>query len=251
MRAIESRWTAGGIHFAISIVIAIAVSVLMLALWYPGAIFRATGGQELFFLVVGVDVVIGPLITLIIYNRKKKELKFDLTVVAALQIVALAYGLWIVAEVRPVYMAHNNDRFELIPANALDEERLAKADPLYQQLSLTGPVTVGTKLPADPDEQYKIMTRAIKGGDDIQYFPQYYVPFEQAKDSLRRYGKQLGELTLLNPDNKDEVDVLLRKYSKEASNIRFFPLKAKRSDVTVIVDVSSARVLDIVALHPW
>lgn len=251
MAPIESRWTAGGIHFAISAVIATVVSALMMMYWYPGPIFRATGGNELFFLVVGVDVVIGPLITLIIYNRKKKELKFDLAVVAALQIGALAYGLWVVAQARPVFMAHNNDRFELIAANALDEERLTKAPPNYQRLSIAGPVTVGTKLPANPDEQYKIMTRAIGGGDDIQYFPQYYVPLEESKDALRKYGKQLNELGQLNSSNKDAVDTLVSKYSKIAPNVRYFPLVAKREHMAVVVDVSSVKVLEIADLRPW
>ena len=46
----------------------------------------------LILLMIGVDVVIGPLLTLIVFDPKKKHLKFDLVVIAALQLAALAYG---------------------------------------------------------------------------------------------------------------------------------------------------------------
>ena len=88
-----SRWKAAGIHLLISIFIAVLVVAAMLLIWYPSPYFQAMGGAGLLMLVVGVDVVLGPLITLIIFNTKKKSLKFDLTCVAVVQMVALAYGV--------------------------------------------------------------------------------------------------------------------------------------------------------------
>src|SRR5436190_21384151 len=86
-----NRWKASAIHLAISAAIGISVVVLMLALWYPQHYFAAMGGGTLIMLLIGVDVVIGPLITLIVFDPKKKNLRFDLAVIALLQLAALVY----------------------------------------------------------------------------------------------------------------------------------------------------------------
>jgi hypothetical protein len=64
--------------------------MLMLAVWYPQHYFAAMGGTTLILLLIGVDVVIGPLITLIVFDPKKKSLRFDLAVIAVLQLGALS-----------------------------------------------------------------------------------------------------------------------------------------------------------------
>ena len=87
-----SRWAAAGLHLLISVLIALIVVAAMFFLWYPTPYFQAMGGGGLLMLVTGVDVVLGPLITLIIFNTKKKSLKFDLTCVAIVQMVAMEHS---------------------------------------------------------------------------------------------------------------------------------------------------------------
>ena len=87
-----NRWQASALHLALSAAIAVLVVTLMLLVWYPQQYFTAMGGDTLILILIGVDVVVGPLITLIIFDPKKKGLRFDLAVIAALQLAALAYG---------------------------------------------------------------------------------------------------------------------------------------------------------------
>jgi hypothetical protein len=77
-------------HPGLSALIGATVVVVMLTLWYPRPYFDAMGGQALLALIVGVDVTLGPLLTLIVFNPKKQELKFDLAVIAACQLTALS-----------------------------------------------------------------------------------------------------------------------------------------------------------------
>src|SRR5688572_10458424 len=111
-----SRWRASGIHLLISVFIAAAGLALMLAAWYPGPLFQAAGGNELLFILVGVDVVIGPLITLAVFMAKKRGMRFDLAVIGTLQVAALLYGGWVVAASRPAFIVFVNDRFEVASA---------------------------------------------------------------------------------------------------------------------------------------
>ena len=92
----EERLRASGIHLGISLAISVMAAALVFGLWYPYR--EISGGRDLLMLLVAVDVVMGPLITLAIFNRAKprRELFLHLTVVGLLQLAALGYGLWTV-----------------------------------------------------------------------------------------------------------------------------------------------------------
>jgi len=131
-----NRWKASLLHLAVSAAIGLAVVTLMLAVWYPRPYFKAMGGDFLILLLIGVDVVVGPLITLIIFNPKKKGLRFDLSVIAALQVAALAYGCNVMFVARPVYSVFVVDRFDTVAANQVDEASLEKATGEFRTLPI-------------------------------------------------------------------------------------------------------------------
>ena len=156
-----NRWKAASLHLLISAAIGIAVVTLMLVVWYPRPYFKAMGGDMLILLLIGVDVVIGPLITLIIFNPKKKELKLDLGIIAALQLAALVYGCYVMFVARPVYNVFVVDRFETVAANQVDEASLAKASGEFANLPLAGPTVIGARQPTDPARQSEVMVQAM------------------------------------------------------------------------------------------
>src|SRR5439155_27095888 len=57
-----NRWKASALHLALSAAIGATVIMLMLAIWYPQHYFAAMGSATLILLLIGVDVVVGPLI---------------------------------------------------------------------------------------------------------------------------------------------------------------------------------------------
>ena len=115
----RERFAAAGIHLAISALIALAAAALVFGLWFPGLYRLMSGGQSLFVLVVSVDVVLGPLLTLAVFDRTRKSirhLRMDLLVIALLQTAALGYGLHTVMAVRPVALVFEVDRFRVVTA---------------------------------------------------------------------------------------------------------------------------------------
>lgn len=113
-----ARLKAACIHFGISLLVALAAALLVFLVWYPYPYREISGGRELFMMVVAVDVVMGPLMTLTIFNLKKpmKERCRDLAIIGLLQLAALAYGLWTVSVARPVHLGYEIDRFRVVHA---------------------------------------------------------------------------------------------------------------------------------------
>ncbi|NTV87211.1 MAG: pilus assembly protein, partial [Burkholderiaceae bacterium] len=112
------RARAAAVHLCISLLVAGVAAGLVFGLWYPYPYREISGGRELFLLVVAVDVVLGPLVTFVVFNRTKprKELVRDLALVGLMQLAGLAYGLWTVHEARPVHLVFEIDRFRAVHA---------------------------------------------------------------------------------------------------------------------------------------
>ena len=150
-----SRWKAASIHLSISVAIGLIVGALLFGVWYPPPFFHAAGADQLVLLLVSVDIVLGPLLTLVVFKSGKRGLKFDLTLIAVVQSVALVYGLSIVLRSRPVFLVAAVDRFSLVSAVDIDDADLAQGTkPEFRSLSWTGPRTVGAQLPPQGGEPH-------------------------------------------------------------------------------------------------
>ncbi|GJM12391.1 MAG: hypothetical protein DHS20C12_07940 [Pseudohongiella sp.] len=97
-----SRWRAGATHFVISLVIFLGLLAIILLLWYPGILFNIDRGWAGLQLVIGVDLVAGPILTLVVFKSGKKSLKFDLSCIALFQAACMAAGMWIIYSERPI-----------------------------------------------------------------------------------------------------------------------------------------------------
>ncbi|WP_420592230.1 hypothetical protein [Bacterioplanoides sp.] len=101
-----NRYQAFGIHFLASLVVFAILTALIFFYWFPGILRVADPSwQQILIVIAGVDLVLGPALTLIVFNPEKKSLKMDLSIIAALQIAALAYGSYTVHNTRPLALS--------------------------------------------------------------------------------------------------------------------------------------------------
>ena len=242
-----SRWKAAGIHLAISVSIALAVVAFMFFLWYPRPYFQAMGGSGLLMLVTGVDVVLGPLITLIIFNTKKKSLKFDLTCVAIVQMVALAYGVSTMFQARPVYTVFNKDRFDVIIAADLNATERAKVtDDAFKSLSLTGPQAVAMETPNDAKE----VQRMLVSGIDARAFSQYYVAYESKAKEAAAVAKPFAKWQKTHSATAEKLKSFLSAKAIVETKVSFLPLYTRSEDMTVVLDRETGKILAIAPIAP-
>jgi hypothetical protein len=248
-KAPMTRWQAAGAHLAISAVVAIAVVALLLLVWYPGPLYEAAGGERLTFILVAIDIVVGPILTLLVFRAGKPGMKFDLAVIALLQVAFLAYGLHVISAARPAYVVFVVDRFVAVGANQLTDQRLAQATrPEYRKRPWTGPVWVGAVQPEDPTEADEVLSSFLAGNGDLERFPKAYVPYAEQAASAGRKAKPLGELRG-KPAEAAEVERL--RNAHPGDQVGWLPLVARSRDMTAIVRRDSGEVLEIARVDPW
>jgi hypothetical protein len=236
-----SRWQASGLHLLISTAIAVAVLAVMLTVWYPGPLFEASGGNDLALILIGVDVTLGPLITLIIFRSGKPGLKLDLAMIGALQVGALAYGMHAVYLARPAYIVFVADQFQVVSAAQLDPEELAKARyPEFRQPPVGGPMLAFAELPTDPNELKKFAVLGLLG-HDLQEFPRFFVPYAARTPEVLAKAWPLARVRSLEPRAAQAIDAWLAQSGTRESDVRYLPLRARRAWIAVAVDARTAQ----------
>lgn len=246
-----TRWKAAAVHFVISFAVVIAVLVGMLAVWYPPPYFSAMGGKNLLLILGLVDVVIGPLITLIIFNPKKKSLKFDLAVIAMIQLAALVYGLQSLFLARPVYTVLVANEFRVVSANEIDDTQIGKINRAeFKSLPMTGPKLVVADPPTDSKEKDIAETGKLHGFG-LQNMPQHYVPYSERLAYVIAQSKPLSILETQNAQSFVKVNVFLNAIGKKVDDVKYLPLNAKKENMTVLVDAGTGSLIEILRISPW
>lgn len=244
------RLRAAGVHLILSLVLAIIVGALVFGVWFPWPYRELAGGRELFFLVITVDVVMGPLLTLAIFDRSKgwPHLRRDLALIGLMQLAALIYGVYVVAQARPVYLVYEIDRFRAVTMADIDPKMLTEATPELQSLPLTGPKVIAAVKPA---EQAAFMRSFDLGmsGIDLGLQPATWRPYDTYRQSALKKAQPLAQL-LERFKEKPEGRTL--QEAAAAANVpvaelRALPLVSRKEFWTVLLDskgtpVSYARV---------
>lgn len=233
-------------HLLISAFIAAAVLAVMLGVWYPRPLFEAEGGLGLVFILIGVDVAVGPLITSVIFRSGKPGLRFDLWTIALLQSAALVYGCYVVAEVRPAFIVFVKDQFEVVGAIDLRAEDLKEARRAeFRRIPLTGPVLAAVEPPTDPKENQALLFMALEQGRDMRNFPKYYVPYDEYRQKVPAKGRTLEQVRRHEPEFARAIERYLADSGRREADVLYLPLRASRAWGAALVDARSGELIKL------
>jgi hypothetical protein len=170
-----SKLKATGLHFSISLAAMLLSAFLVFGMWYPGLLAVICGVSYIFLLIVIVELCLGPLMSMVIFNpaKPRKELIRDYSLVAVIQVAGLLYGMNTLFESRPIFEVLSVDRVEIITSNELKPEFMEGAPPPFTKRSLTGPIRVCADMPFDPIERSNLLQSAL-AGRDVELYPKYY-----------------------------------------------------------------------------
>lgn len=245
-----SRWQASGLHLFISAAIAVVAIAVMLVVWYPPPFFTADGGSGILFIMIAVDIIIGPLITLIIFKSGKPGLRFDLSVIALLQISALVYGCHVMFVARPVFIVFVVDQFESVSAVEIDPVDLAQArNAELRTLPLTGPMLIAVEPPRDEKERADRIFEALGGGKDLRHYPKYYVPYSTYRPQVIAKSRPLERAGAQDKELAGVIENFVAEAGIQASELRYLPLRMRRGWGAALIDAKTGDVVKLVSSH--
>lgn len=240
----QNRMKAGTTHLFCSFVLAMCAAGMVFWIWYPYPYREISGGRELFQIIVIVDVLIGPMITLVIFDIRKSALKLrcDLFVVLMVQLLALGYGLWTVAMARPVHVVFEIDRFRVVHAIEVDIDLLRESPTEFKKMPWTGPTFLSIRKFRNAEEQMQATLAAVQG-----------VPLGARADLWQPYSVAVPEVLIA----AQPATVLLKRLPQFDAAIRkellskgrvpeqalTLPLVGRNSFWTIFVDPKTAQVI--------
>jgi hypothetical protein len=239
------------VHFLISAAILGLVLLVIVLVWYPPPLTQLQGLTAILLLLCIVDLCLGPMATLIVAGPKKPllELRRDLTVIAAVQVAALFYGLWAVFVARPAFIVFNADRFDIVVA--ADVEPLYRGAPIageFAQPSLTGPRWVFARQPSSIEERNDILFSAATGGADIKNYPNLYSAWPGDETVVRTRVKSATELAQRSDVYKRAIERAAQRAGIAVDEIVWLPVVGRRADGVALLrksDLTSVALLNL------
>lgn len=237
----KDKLKAFSIHLSISLIFVLICASMVFFIWYPNPLVAATGVGTLFLMMLGIDLILGPTLTFMIYKKFKKTLKMDLFIIATIQLSAMAYGIYAMYQGRPVWIAFTVDRFELVRANELLEDN----KDFLPSFFFPQYVYVNIKPINAKDQLDRLLFEARSNISPAQQ-PKYYRSFTMAAPEMQRKSRDIKELQQYN--NEADLAKIIKQYPQATA---WLPLQANFLDMVVLIDKQNGEVIKIVNLRPW
>lgn len=236
------------VHVLISASVVALILVFVLRFWFPYQTFNLLNGFQLFILIVACDAALGPLLSFVVYNPKKRrsEKIVDFAVIALIQLIGMAYGLHAAAQNRLSFVVFAGDRYELVSAGEMDAADLKKAPQSeWRTKSYLKHHVVYADLPRNDSPEF--MEYVMKGldGKDIQYFPERYRSLDSALPKILPHIQSMEALPLAK---RQRINT---EASQHKGEIGWLPVSFQRKFWTLLVDKATARPISAVAIDPY
>jgi len=269
-----TKTKAALIHLAMSIAIFLVFLATAMLVWYPDFYFFASDTQLAIWTMTFVDVGLGPLLTFIVYKKGKKTLKFDLSVIVIMQVIALTWGAWVLHNQRPVLTVFHDGMFyclnnEFAQLAEVDMSQFTNSKELIAQAFLPRPETEEeaktrrTKIEAliekgkdappsylsfIPWEKLRSMIEMLSKEDKRPPYPAFvfgkqFEPINESNlDSLLADEWGIAGAVKNNIDYQNEWAKFVQRY-KNPQNYAFYPLVCSPVDYLAVVERSSGTIV--------
>jgi hypothetical protein len=218
--------------------------------WYRWPGWYLAEVSHVVVVMAGVDVVVGPLLTLTIASpgKSRRELTRDIMLIVAVQACALIYGATSLWNGRPLYYAFSEDELQLVQAFDISPQELilarqGKSEFVPHWYSL--PRWIWAPLPQDPEESAKIVASAISGGDDVISMPRYFKPWERGLPALRTQLKKLDDQKFFLAAEKRQLKERMQAAGVATDQPDTIPMTGRSRPLLVVFDPVSMRITSI------
>ena len=231
-----------------AIVVGLVMSVIYL-IWYPYPYYVFHSTLSATKLVVVVDLVLGPLLTLIVFNTAKplKELKRDLLIIVLVQVSALGWGIYITHSVRPLFAVYFNGEIHSITEVSFDKSGFdpsVKVPTIFEQPQLV-------YIEPFSKEDYKLtLLKQLKGevlGIVLQ--TRYYRNINSVtKKAMLARSLSRDQLTK-RADYKQKLMDFLKHKNISFDDVLFYPVTAGPYNAVAVLDKNTMDVIDTLDIY--
>ncbi len=236
------------IHLSLSATIVGIVCALIFFAWYPQPYFDIVGAGSVLKVLIGVDLIVGPLLTLILYKPNKPGLIFDLSVIATVQLVALIYGTTVIYQERPYYLVFAVDRFEILARTEVDPAVVP--DNLLREKPFIGPIIAVALFPESEAERQQLLEDTFAGMPDIERRPEYWDIYAPHSTQIMQRATPLATLAEERPDARKKIEAFIRSRGN-AEELVGIPVIGKMNVSCFVLNKTTQLPIGVIDFDPW
>lgn len=242
---LRQRLFALSVHLGFSVLLLGLALFMVFGIWYPAPLDYAAGVNNIYWMLLSIDLILGPLLTFVVFKHDRKKFIFDMVIIIAIQLSAYFYGLNTMYQGRPAWLVYVIDDFELIrPVDIADQDWKTIPDKFALQF-LKGPQWIGANYSSNSAVMKKQKEDELFEGISLAQKPVSYVLLGEKFDQIQKSKHKLSELNHYNRPEK--VQGYLRNYPSADS---YIPVKGIDVDITALMDREN-RFVGAVPLTPW
>ena len=219
-----------------SAMVAALVAAVVYFVLYPEPYQNILSINSIFLVLLAVDVVCGPLITLLISNPKKskKETILDFSLIGVLQVAALVYGLYFIWLGRPVVLAFEIDRIAVITASEIEKEKLHESSIGIQSIPWHGLIQVNTRRAKNSDEMFESIDMEAAGISPGGR-PGWWLPWDSAKPAMSERAKPITDLLRRHPQDANTLQAAIAKTGLNVTQLHYLPLTSSKTTEWIVL----------------
>jgi hypothetical protein len=226
-----------------ALLISLGISVLLISLltcalliWlYPEwFLFEYDGGWQGLRIVMGVDLVLGPIIAFVIFspNKARHLILLDIIIVGTIQLSAFIWGCYALWSQHPLALSYRDGAFHSITMADLKLQN-ATGDTLMP-FSGNKPVLIYSQAPTDEEksiaETVEMFTLNISPYTRIE-------SFKPIKEHLADvFADQASRQQVLEKESPGTLMRFAQKHQKEISALRLVPISMRTHDAVIVMD---------------
>lgn len=231
------------IHLSLSFLVFLVILYFILFEWYPEPFFTAQGGWQGIRLMAFVDLVLGPCLTLIVYNhlKSRRAIQLDMSLIVLVQIGALTWGGYQVYTQRPIALVFWANAFYTVTQEDYSSQGINSPD-FSQYSQYTPPLIYSRKL----ETQAEVESSKDLTGRLIPIYAQValYENIEDNLSSVFSNGVDIKNVMSENATMKLELEKII---DGDIRDYRYLALRAKYHNMILIMDENGRLVGEVKA----
>ncbi len=245
-----TKLQAFSVHFALSFLVFFMLVAVMYYIWFPGDYFNLDGGWQGLQLIAAIDLVLGPVLTLLFFKPGKPKLMVDMSIIAALQIGALSYGIHAAFQQQTVGLVFSESEFSTLSYRDLQLANSAIIDlglkpTNFQKLDEDSPRQIFTEAPSG--ENYgRYLADVLNGLPALRERTDKYKSLSKNHEQLARF--KLDHDYLKKNNALSEIKALLDTEKKSLDDFEYYKFKARYGSGIALFDIERKRVVHLIQL---
>lgn len=209
----------------------------------------AEGGWSVLIIFSLVVIVVGPVLTLLLFKPGKKGLLLDLVLIGIFQITAIVFGTYTLYEKRPVFLVFSVDRFIVVSKDDIDTSQL-EPNVLLPNFNQK-PISVYARLPENKEKRSQLLQEVMAGKPDLEFRAEYYEPMSSNIPDVVSHSidaDRFGDNTFVAGNL---INDFVTQHCSTVEKCAYFPLLGKKKEMLLVLNREDGNVFGAVDVDPW